>query len=65
MPKVYKDGENYTKTLPGSAGVGSVARGDKQVKAKTKTSPSRMTTDYQGIADSRPSDQDRTQSAKS
>jgi hypothetical protein len=65
MPKAFKDGESYTKVLPGSAGVGKVARGGNQVKAKTKSSPGGMSVDYRGIPDSRPSDNDRTQSAKS
>jgi len=62
MPKVYSEGENYTRVLPGSKGVGSVPKGAGN-KAKTPSSGSRMSTNAQGFADSRPKDSDRTQSA--
>jgi hypothetical protein len=63
MPKVYSEGENYTKVLPGSSGVGSVPKGSSG-KAKTPASSGRKSMNVQGMCDSRPADSDRTQSAK-
>ena len=65
MPKVYSEGDkSHDKVLRGSRGVGKVARGGSQVSAKTRYQKASMRVDYQGAPDSRPSSQDRTQSAK-
>jgi hypothetical protein len=64
MPKVYSEGNNDSGVLRGSKGVGKVAKGSGAVKAVTPKRASSMRTNPQGAADSRPSDNDRTQSAR-